>query len=386
MIAKSSMFAQVISLVDRNFFAQSVEEHQAEKSSKGFSSWDQFVSMTFLQMSGSNSLREVTGGLASAAGKLSHLGMKQAPARSTLSYANAHRSWKVFKDIFYHMLGKCRNSAFIKGQKLRFRNPLRSIDATVIPLCLETFDWARYRRTKGAVKLHLMLDHAGHLPCWAHLTPGKVHEVNIAKTMSFPAGTVIAMDRGYWDYGLFGRLTDEGVYFVTRSKDKFRHETIDWLDVPEKGDILGDDIVKLTGKNAEKCPHNLRRVISWDDKSGSSVELITNIMHLSPDTIAEIYRQRWQIEIFFKALKQYMKIKSFVGTTENAVLIQIWTALIVILILKYLQMKSRFGWSLSHLAAMFRLNLLTYRDLWHWLNEPFGTPATGPPVEQLELF
>lgn len=386
MLARSSLFSQVLSMVNRNDFSKSVLRHQAEKHSKGFSSWDQFVSMLFCQAAGADSLREITGGLASAAGKLTHLGMKKAPAKSTLAYANANRSWRVFEDMFYHVLEKCKSQAFIKGHKFRFKNPLRSIDASVIPLCLKTFDWARYRRTKGAVKLHLMLDHAGHLPCWAHLTEGGVHEVNLAKKLSFERGTIVAMDRGYWDYGLFGRWTDEGVYFVTRTKKNFKHVVTEWLDVPENGNIYGDELVKLTGVDAGKCPHKLRRVLAWDEENDRPVELLTNILHLSSNTVAEIYRQRWQIETFFKALKQNLKVRTFVGTSENAVQIQIWTALIVILLLKFMQLKSSFDWSLSNLAAMFRMNLLTYRDLWRWLDEPFGTPVLEPQTEQLWLF
>lgn len=386
-VAKSSLFAQVISSVDRNLFARSVKEHEAEKHAKSFASWDQFVSMIFCQAASAASLSEITGGLASAAGKLSHLGMKRAPAKTTLAYANANRSWRVFEDMFYHVLDKCRAMAGFKKHKFRFKNPLKSIDASVIPLCLDTFDWARYRRTKGAVKLHLMLDHAGCMPCWAHVTKGSTHEINVAKKLSFAPGTIVAMDRGYWDYGLFGRWTDEGVYFVTRAKDNMAYEVAGGRDVPARGNVFEDSTIRFTGDQARRdCPRELRLVAVYDEKKDEEFYVVTNIFHLSANTVAEVYRQRWQIEIFFKSLKQYMRIKSFVGTSENAVLIQIWTALIVILILKFLQMKSRFNWHLSTLAAMFRLNLLTHRDLWRWLDDPFGTPATGPPVEQLELF
>jgi hypothetical protein len=205
MIAHTSMFAQIISLIDKSEFQRSVNKHEAEKHAKGFSTWDQFVSMLYCQAESAGSLREIVGGLASAAGKLSHLGMEQAPARSTLAYANAHRPWRVFEDVFYQILKMCQNEAFLKGSKFRFKNKFLTLDASVIELCATMFDWAKYRRTKGAVKLHLLLDNNGCLPCWACISEGNVHEVNIARKIMLEKGTIIAIDRGYWDYALFGK-------------------------------------------------------------------------------------------------------------------------------------------------------------------------------------
>ena len=387
MIRVASCFAQVLSLVDRNDFERAVRRHKAEKGVKGFSGWDQFVSMLFCHLGGANSLREICGGLATAMGKLVHLGMRKTPPRSTLSYANTHRPWEVFQDVFGGVLQRCQDLAATRRRRFRFKNPLYSIDSTVIDLCIKVFDWARFRRTKGAIKLHLQLDHQGCLPSWALVTDGKTHDVKPMQRRSFAPGTIVAMDRGYYDFALFGRWTDEGVFFVTRAKDNMVYEVVESRDVPERGNVLVDEVIRLTGAKAdEKCPHLLRRIVVWDLENEREIVLLTNIFHLAASTVAAVYKDRWQIGLFFKALKQNLKVKTFVGTSENAVKTQIWTALIAMLLLKFMQLKSSWKWSLSNLAAMFRFNLLTYRDLWAWLDAPFGTPVIEPAFKQLTIF
>ena len=387
MATTASCFAQVLSLVDRNDFGRAVLRHDAERAAKGFSCWDQFVSMLFCQLGAAHSLREICGGLATALGKLVHLGMSKAPPRSTLAYANEHRPWEVYQEVFYSVVGQCQALAARKGRRFRFKNPLRSLDATTIDLCLKVFDWARFRRTKGAIKLHLQLDHQGCLPCWALVTDAKTHDVKAAQRLSFAPGTIVAMDRGYNDYRLFAAWTEAEVFFVTRAKRTMVYEVVEERAVPGRGNVLSDETIRLTGVGAqEKCPHLLRRVVAWDDENGREIVLLTNLFHLAASTVAAIYKERWQIELFFKALKQYLKVKTFVGTSENAVKTQLWIALIAILLLKYLQLRSSWNWSLSNLAAMLRFNLLTYRDLWAWLDAPFHVPVLEPLVQQLELF
>jgi len=384
-----SIFTQILGLVNRIVFERIVCKYGAEKGMKGFSSWTQFVSMLFCQLASANSLREITGGLATALGKLKHLGLKAAPARSSLSYANTHRPWQVFEALFYDVLGQCKTLAATRRRKFRFKNPLLSLDATVIDLCLKTFNWARFRRAKGAIKMHLLLDHQGYLPSWALVTEGAVHDVKPAHTLSFTPGTIVAMDRGYNDYRLFAAWIEAGVYFVTRMKDNAVFRVVKRHRDRETGAILRDQTIRLTGTGArEKCPYELRRIVVWDEVNQREIVLLSNLGY-APSTIASIYKERWQIELFFKALKQNLKIKTFVGTSENAVKTQIWTALISMLLLKFLQLKSAFNWSLSHLAAMLRFNLLTYRDLWAWLDAPFHVPVlepAEPAYVQLSLF
>lgn len=387
MVRTASCFAQALSLINRYEFARLVTEHRADRRTKGFSCWDQFVAMLFCQMAAANTLREICYGLATALGKLVHLGLNEAPKRSTLAYANEHRPWQLYRGVFEHVLGRCQTLAASKKLKFRFKNPLRSLDATVIDLCLEMFDWARFRRAKGAIKLHMQLDHRGYLPCWAWLTEGKTHEVTVARRLSFDPGTIVVMDMAYTDYRMFAAWTEAEVLFVTRMKDNAVYRVRERRRDSEKGLILRDQIIRLTGaRAADKCPHDLRRVVVWDEEHEREIVLLTNIFHLSARTIAAIYKERWQIETFFKALKQNLKVKTFVGTSENAVQIQIWTALIAMLLLKFMQLKSSWHWSLSNLAAMVRMNLLTYRDLWLWLDNPFPLADQQPEETQLLLW
>ena len=218
MIPVASCFSQLLSLVDRAAFTRAVRQHQAERGAKGFGCWDQFVAMLFCQMGGANSLREICGGLGTAMGKLVHLGLRQAPTRSTLAYANTHRPWQLYQTVFENLLKSCQALAAIKKRRFRFKHPLRSLDTSIIELCIEVFDWARFQRTKGAIKLHLQLDHQGCLPCWALVTDGDTNDVRIAQKLNFAPGTIVVMDRGYLDYALYERWTKSGVYFVTRSR------------------------------------------------------------------------------------------------------------------------------------------------------------------------
>jgi hypothetical protein len=387
MVAVASCFSQVLKLVDRNDFELAVTQQGAEKGAKGFSCWDQFVAMEFCQLGAANSLREIHGGLATAMGKLIHLGLNKAPAHSTLAYANEHRPWQLYETVFKDVLGRCRRLADTKGRNFRFKNPLRSLDSSVIDLCLKVFDWARFRRAKGAIKLHLQLDHQGYLPCWAMVTEGKTHDVKVAQGLSFEPGTIVAMDRGYVDFVMFARWTKSGVFFVTRAKQNMDYEVLETREVASRGNVLRDEIIGLTGPiSKQKYPEKLRRIVIWDEENKREIVLLTNIFQFAASTIASIYKERWQIELFFKAIKQNLKIKTFVGTTENAVKTQIWTALIAMLLLKFLQLKSTWAWSLSNLAAMLRFNLLTYRNLWAWLDSPYQVPVVEPASEQLYLF
>ena len=380
----SSIFGQILKLFPRSEFESAVRETGSERGAKGFTCWSQFVAMLFCQLGQAHSLREICGGLSSCFGKLIHLGIASVPTRSTLSYANAHRPWQLYQHVFWQILGKCR--AVSPKHKFRFRNKLYSLDATFLELCASLFDWATYRQTKGAVKLHLLLDHDGYLPVFAHVTEGNVHEINVAKTLVFPKGSIVAMDKGYADYSLFQRWTTQGVYFVTRLKDNADFKVIEERIVPTNRNILRDQIIRFDGYTAQKnCPCELRRIEVWDGEQERLIVLLTNHLTFGSTTVAAVYKDRWQIEIFFKTIKQNLRIKTFVGTSPNALLIQIWTALIAVLVLKYLKFRSRFGWSLSNLVAMLRYNLFSYRDLWTWLDNPYVPPPVLDEFEQIPL-
>jgi len=382
----NSMFGQILQIFDKRDFLQAVRDTKAERAAKGFTCWNQFVAMLFCQLGQAHSLREICGGLATCLGKLKHLGIGNAPKRSTLSYANEHRPWQLYQKMFFHLLDKCQSVGRLQKRKFRFKNKLFSLDATVIELCLSLFDWAAFRQTKGAVKLHLLLDHDGYLPVFASVTEGDVHEINVARELTFPKGSIVAIDMGYTDYTLYSRWTNDGVFFVTRQKGNAAYRVIEEHRVPEHRNILKDQIIELTGYYARKdCPHRLRRIEVFDAENNRTFVLLTNHLKFGATTVAAIYKDRWQIEIFFKAIKQNLKIKTFVGTSKNALLTQIWTALIAILLLKFLRFRSSLNWSLSNLVAMLRYNLFTYRDLWLWLDNPFEVPAMTPGDEQLML-
>ena len=376
----ASIFSQLLAIFSRAQFETAVRRRDAERGAKGFDCWTQFVAMLFCQLGRAHSLREICGGLASVEGKLQHLGVGNAPARSTLSYANAHRPAELFEDVFYSLLGRCQ--ALVGPRKFRFKNKLYSMDATVIDLCLSVFDWAKFRRAKGAIKLHLLLDHDGYLPTFCLMTEGRVHEINVARNLELPSGAVVVMDRGYVDYLWLDALDAQGVFFVTRLKENALFSVEAQLS-ESKGNILADDIIHLPGSgkslNADRV---LRRVVVWDEVNEREIVLLTNNFKLAASTIAALYKERWQIELFFKALKQNLKIKTFIGTSANAVRIQIWTALIAILLLKYLQLRSHLKWSLSNLVALLRLNLFVHRDLWKWVDEPFKPPRDQGVIVQ----
>lgn len=368
-----SLFSQILSLFQRSNFARHARELKAEYHSRGFSSWDQFVAMLFCQLAQARSLREISDGLQSCEGKLKHLGLESEPKRSTLSYANAHRPWQLFERLFYDLLARCQEIS--PRKKFRFKNKLLTLDSTIIELCASMFDWAKWRRTKGAVKLHLLLDHDGYLPVFGHISEGKVADVTVAKSLDFPKGSVVVFDRGYNDYKLFTEWTRAGVFFVTRLKRNANASVLKQRPVPKGGNVLRDEIIRLREFEAGRPDlEDLRRVTVWLEDKQEELVLLTNNFQWAASTIAAIYKERWQIEQFFKTLKQQLKIKTFVGTSANAVRTQIWTALISILILRYLQFKSKFRWALSNLVALLRWNLFSYRDLWEWINKPLQTP------------
>jgi hypothetical protein len=342
--------------------------------------------MLFCQMGAAHSLREICGGLATAMGKLVHLGVRAAPSRSTLAYANGHRPWQLYQSVFEDLLKQCQAVAVQKQRRFRFKHPLRSLDGTVIELCVTMFDWARFQRTKGAVKLHLQLDHQGYLPCCAVLTDANTSELSVARQMEFSPGSIVIVDRGYCDYALYQSWEKAGVYFVTRAHSNMVYEVIEERAVTGRGNVVKDEKIRLSSAYAQvRCQSLLRRVVVWNSEQEREFVFLTNVHHLAASTIAAIYKDRWQIELFFKAIKQNLKIKTFVGTSKNAVQVQIWTALIAMLLLKLLLLKSTWAWSLSNLAAMLRFNLLSYRDLWAWLDAPFEIPIAVPGHEQLTL-
>ena len=375
-----SILNQVFHVFSRTDFQRAVQETGAERAAKGFSSWSHFVAMLFCQLGNAQSLREIEGGLASAQGRLEQVGAKRV-SRSTLWYANDKRPWELFEKIFYQTYERCRAEAGAKT-KFRFKNRLLSIDSTHVSLCSEMFSWAKYSRQKGAVKLHFTLDHAGYLPAAMVITTGKYSELSIARRQGYEPGTILVMDRGFVHFRWFNELNRSGIWFVTRIKKHARYEVIQRS---TGHGVIADEIIRLAYRPSRNVYPELLRLVTVEKDDGERLQFLTNEMRLSASTIGKIYKDRWQIESFFKMLKQNLRIKSFVGTSANAVWTQIWTAMIAMLLIKYLQMKARFGWSFSNLVYFLRMNLFVYRDLWEWLHQPFTQAPPGNDFMQFDL-
>ena len=366
----NTIFSQIIQLIPRYKFQKAVLATNSEKGAKGFSSWTHFVALLFGQFYSQSGLRGIVNGLSIQAKKLYHLGICRVKL-STLSYANNHRPHELFQHIFEELLGQTVEIA--PKHKFKFNNPLYSMDSTTIDLCLSLYDWAKFRKTKAGIKLHVKLDHNGYLPNVVILTDAKKHDIRIGRTIKFKKGDLVVFDRGYNDYKLFANYCTEGIYFVARMKKNAAYTVLERRDVSQYKNISSDQVIKFRGSKAKKdCPLKLRRIRSRDPETGKSIVILTNNFSWSPKTIAAIYKERWQIEIFFKTMKQNLKIKSFFGTSKNAVLSQIWTALISYLLLSLLKFKSRIGWTVYNLMQALPMLLFSRIDLWAWLNNPFG--------------
>lgn len=376
-MAQVNLFTQIISHLDRNVFRGLVREKGTDKHQKGFHSWTHLVSMIFAQFAKVDSVRDISNGLRSASGNLNHLGISKAPSKSSVSYQNKNRDWTLFQDYYLALYANLREKAAFKQVKFRIKSKILLLDSSLISLCLNTFDWAQYKTKKGAIKLHTLLNYEDQLPAFIHVSDGKMGDNQAAFVMKVPAGSVTVMDRYYNDFSLLNVWDSREAFFVVRHKSNIAFKTVKELDLPEDRHhhILKDEIIQFTGSvSKKKYPKKLRRVASWDEENNQTIELLTNQMSWTANTISELYRSRWDIEMFFRDIKQLLHIKSFYGTTHNAVMIQIWTAMITVLLLKYLKEMAKYGWRLANLMAFIRINLLVKISLAEWLDEPFEPP------------
>jgi hypothetical protein len=382
----SSIFSQMLQLIPRPAFARIVANRQGERHARGFTCWGQTVAMLFCHLGQAKSLREISEGLQASEGKLRHLGLSDAPGHSTLAYANAHRPWEIYQDLFQFLLTHLQSQLGVQGKSARqFSLPgkLLSLDSTLIDLCAKVFDWAKYKQTKGAVKIHLLLDHDGCLPQFAVITDGKTSDIETARALPIAPRAMLVMDRGYNDYEWFSRLGQQGVWFVTRLKEDADFVTLEKR--PATGDgVRGDEVIVFFKHARQERDVYFRRITFWDAENEREFVFLTNHLELPAATIAELYRQRWQIEQFFRLLKQNLRVKTFVGTSANALKIQIWTALIALLLVKFLQLRSTFSWHMSRLMALLRQQIFVYRCLWRFLDHPLEPPP--PHLAPLPLF
>ena len=391
MIKCMSLFSQILSEMSLSpvNFEQLVMKHGNDRNAKGFTSKEQLVAMLFSHLARADSLREITNGLLCCNGKVKHLGIKSAPKRSTLAYANEHRNADLYEEYFWNQLQHFRSMNMLgtSGKQFKFKNKLFLFDSTTISLCLSLFQWADYRQTKGGVKVHVLLDQSDYMPAFVTITEAKVHDSTISKTLNLKPRSIIAADRGYLDFEQFNKWNTSKIFFVTRMKENIGYKTIIHGCGTHGSNVCSDDEIILTGINTKiKYPKKLRLVTVWNEEKREEIKILTNNFKLAASTIGAIYKERWEIELFFKTLKQTLNVKTFIGTSENALRIQIWTAMISLLIIRWMHHLSKMKWSFSNMSAMLTMNLFTYRSLLEWLDKPYETPPAVPQFEQLGLF
>jgi hypothetical protein len=386
-----TLFAQIIQKINKDSFKKLVSKHDSDKHCKGNDSWSHFVTMLFCHFSRSNSLNEVCQGMRSATGNLNHLGLSKSIKKSSLAYVNSVRPWGLFRDMYFDLYEQLRPSLKLP-RKLLPKRKIFLLDSTTIDLCLSVFDWAKFRAKKGAIKLHTVLDFDECMPVFADMSDGKKHDITAAKEMEFPEGSVIVADRGYMDFSWLYTLNKQKNFFVVRCRENVKMDLVE-RPFNKSKDSNSNVQVDWEGyfslyKSKKDYPDKIRMVQIWDESEQVYIELLTNNFSWTASTIEELYKRRWSIESFFKEIKTHLKIKSFVGTSINAVLVQIWTALITILLLKSLQRAAKHTWHLSNLIAFIRLNLFVKINLQNWLDKPFldDTENQKPPPIQWQMF
>ncbi len=380
------IFSQVMGHLPHKTFAACVKRYDGERYVKRFSCMDQYYCMAFAQLAYRESLRDIECCLRAHQSKLYHMGIRSRISKSTLADANERRDWRIWADLASALIAETRSLYAHDSFGIELEQTVYAFDSTVISLCLSLFPWAEFRRKKGGVKVHALLDHDSYMPVFVHIQKAKRHEVKIARRLRLNPGSIIAMDMAYTDYDLFADWTERGVFFVTRQKSNAAFDIVETRTPPQNRNILFDEIIRYTGTiTSRKCPRPMRRVVVWYSENEREIVLLTNHLDFGATTIAAIYKDRWEIELFFKALKQNLKVKTFVGTSENALMIQIWTALIALLLIKWMHHISKAGWSISIMASMLRLNLFTYRDLMTWIHDPWNIEPLIPKPKQLSL-
>ena len=378
----NTVFGQLLALLPRHEFDAEARDHQHGQRLRVMSRWAQFVALGLGQLSGRQSLRDIVSNLGAQGRKLYHLGVRGAVSRSSLARVNAEQPYTLYEKLFGRLLARCQQRA--PGHGFRFKHKLYAVDATTIDLCLAIFPWASFRRTKAAIKLHVGLDQAGHLPTFLSVTDGKTADVTVARTWTFPSGSVVVADRAYLDFQWFHQLQTQGVIFVTRLKRGVRYRVLREHDVDRKTGVIRDQTIELTSAHGRRTyPGRLRRVAYYDSGTRRHYVFVTNNTTWVAKTIADVYQSRWQIELFFKWIKQHLKIKRFVGRSKNAVLTQLWVATCMYLLLAYLKFVMRLSWSLHQMLQVLQLNLFDRRQL----KDLFRTPSPPvPPAPQMPLW
>ncbi len=368
----NTVFAQLLRFVPRHDFESLAQSHHVGQKLRKTSRWSQFVALALGQLASRCSLRDIESNMKAQGQRLYHLGA-DAIARSSLGRLNEKQPYTLYEGLFSKLYARCRG--LTPGHRFRFKNRLYSLDSSLIDLSLKIFPWAHYALGKAAMKLHVGLDHAGHLPAFVTVTDGKTSDIEVGRKVNVAKGSIVVFDKGYTDYKWFKHLNNKGIFFVTRIRKNAIWRVKARRPVDRSTGLTRDQTITLTGVKPQKLGlPGLRRVAYRDPETGHHYEFLTNNFQLAAATIAEIYKQRWQVELFFKWIKQNLKIKAFLGNSKNAVMTQIWIALCVCLLLAYLRFSAKLGWSLQKMLRLLQLNLFIRRDLMALLR--------GDPPEQ----
>ena len=363
----STILRQIVAILPRHEFESLAKDHHVGQKFRSFNRWTQFMVMFIGQLSGRKSLRDLVMNVAAQKNKLYHLALKVC-SRATLARVNEKQPAALYENIFHKLLKQCRQ--FSPKHRFKFNGRLYLLDATVVDLCLSVFPWAKFRRAKGAIKLNVGIDGDGYLPEFVSLTDGKTHEIKWAKALKLPRGSMAVFDLGFTDYGWYQALMENGVFFVTRLKCNAKIKYLRKRSGRKAAGITVDRCILLGN-----IPQPLRMVGYLDPETGKEYRFVTNAEHLDAKTIADLYKERWQIELFFKWIKQNLRIKTFLGTSQNAVLTQIWIALCVYLLLAFLKFKAKLGISLQQMLRLLHLNLFERRNLIELFKPPDPQPV-----------
>ena len=370
----NTILGQMLDLISRSHFGKLVKEYKTEHCAKGLKSWTQFVAILFAQISGQQGLRSIAQGMNSQKNGWYHMGITNSEReikRSTLSYANKHRDSNIFLALFTSLVITAQSISY--KHKFKFKNPLYSIDSTTIDLCLKLFPWADFREEKAGIKLTVKLDHQGLIPCFVVMSNAVEHDSKKIEDVPYEAGDVLVFDRGYVNYKYFASICEKKAWFVTRLKRNTKYKRVKKREVKGNENIISDYEIVIPSLSEDII---LRKIIVRDPKTKERIVLLTNNLQWSAATVAGVYKDRWQIELFFKALKQNLKIKRFYGNSKNAVMTQIWIALITYLLFYILKQKSkRWNLSFTNFISVIKTMLFQRVCLYDWLC------GTSPPLK-----
>ena len=387
MNAGSTVFAELLSHLPRHTFRKAVERYRGQYRVRTFSCWDQFVAMAFAQLTGRDSLRNIESCLSSRREKLYHVGLRGKISRSTLADANERRDFRIYQDVGYALIRTARK--LYQGEELEVElgRSLYAFDSTTVDLCLSIFPWATFRKTKAAIKMHTLLDLKGSIPTFVSITPATVHDVLILDAVPLPTESVITMDRGYLDFARLYAIHLLPAFFVIRGKRNLRFRRLSSSLVDKTCGVRADQVISLVGARSKAAyPEALRRVVFYDTENDRRLVFLTNLFSVPPKTVADIYKQRWKVELFFKWIKGHLRIKSFYGTSANAVKTQIWVAVIVYLLVAIAKKRLKLQISLHTLLQILEVNLFEKIDIIQLVTKALRQENETEIANQLNLF